>query len=58
MECPLEGLPPTVMKYGCKKGLKSYTMRSKMRSLSKKKICDSIVSIEDKITPGMIENPL
>ena len=36
------------------KGLKSYTKSSKMRSMSKKQICDSIVSAWDKITPDMI----
>ena len=37
-----------------KEGLKSYTKSSKMRSMSKKQICDSIVSAWDKITPDMI----
>ena len=35
-------------------GLKSYTKSSKMRSISNKQICDSIVSAWDKITPDMI----
>ena len=38
-----------------REGLKSYTKSSKMRSMSKMQICDSIVSAWDKISPDMIK---
>ena len=38
-----------------REGLKSYTKSSKMRSMSKMQICDSIVSAWNKISPDMIK---
>ena len=35
--------------------IKTYTKSSKMRSMSKMQICDSIVSAWDKISPDMIK---